>query len=126
MEEDTTLLQLSVRHEEATQVQARSITNFNHQLDILSTGVTAITSMTKLTLQSILQVKEILENIASQVALTHTTVRMMAVGRGLDPTKELPILLEDAHGIQIEITWVFSWTVSRPDPHFLPAYEPPS
>lgn len=104
-------------HREATEQQTQELEEVNQQLAVQGLESRSLFAAVKDALNGILEVKTMLVQVSQNVI----SLQLLAsnISRPLDPTKELPVIFEDALGRQIPIPpeWIESldWKV-RPCP----------
>ncbi|RYP69338.1 hypothetical protein DL771_006148 [Monosporascus sp. 5C6A] len=98
-------------HETIVKEQTQQLAGINQRLDTQEESRGMLLDIVGKTSNAIIQVKEMLVDVAEKVAYLHIMVSNAIYIRGLDPTKDLPIILEDALGISLPLpeNWLEDW-----------------
>ncbi len=104
-------------HEAAGNEHSQQLVNCFKRLDIQDQSQETLLATVKQAFGAIIEVKDILVSVAQNVVQVQVMVSNMACIRTLDPTKELPITLEDALGFHVPLPMEFfgnelDWEVS--------------
>lgn len=103
-------------NEQQTEKQLQRLDEVNQQLATQEKGSRNILAVAKDAVRGILEVKNLLIQLSQNVIDLQITASNSIFIRLLDPTRELPVVLEDALGRQLEIPaqWIdaLEWEVS--------------
>ncbi|KAK3349545.1 hypothetical protein B0T25DRAFT_482206 [Lasiosphaeria hispida] len=99
------------RNEVLASHQSGHITRIHKTLDTHGASLGSILCMTRSALHGIFQVKGMLVDLAENVVNLQVLVSNPTYLRPLDPTKDLPITLEDAFGYRLTLPeeWINDW-----------------
>ncbi|KAJ6789712.1 hypothetical protein PWT90_00576 [Aphanocladium album] len=97
------LQRLAEQHEKSIEPPAESLGLIKRQLDAIETTSRTSMSMIGDVLQGVLQIKNLVFSLSKTVVNLQIMASHTHCMRGLDPTKELPVILEDALGRPLEI-----------------------
>ena len=94
--------------------QAQQLRRIGHRLSGQEQASIGVLSITRDTHMALLQTKEMLGQVCQVVAYLQSVVMMQPLVRTLDPTRDMPVLFEDALGnvIPIPMPWIHNWSVS--------------
>jgi hypothetical protein len=108
---------LQAQHDMASQ-QTHELRAVNGQLVAHSGSIRDVLTTVKQSLASVVEIKETLAQIAGVVVSFQLSSSASMFSRSLDPTRELPVILEDALGRRLTIPaeWIerLEWRVSLP------------
>ncbi len=98
--------------------QAQELGQITKRLDSHESSSITILGQVKQAFGAIVQVQWMLGNVADRVVRLHDMLASSTYMRGLDPTKNLPVVFEDALGFQRELPmdWLEDWEVRTQDP----------
>jgi hypothetical protein len=108
---------LQAQHDVASQ-HTHELRAVNGQLAAHSGSIRDVLTTVKQSLASVVEIKETLAQIARVVVSFQVSSSASMFSRSLDPTRELPVILEDALGRRLTIPakWIecLTWRVSLP------------
>ncbi len=99
-----------------TRKQSEELTKIHQRLTVQERTGQTLLETAKQALSGIFQVKAILVDLAEKVIHLQVMVSNATYTRGPDPTKELPIILEDTLGscLTLPEDWIHDWEVRIP------------
>lgn len=107
-------------NEKRAAMQDEKLGQIQSRIGVTEQNSCTILTLARDTLRGMLAVKSLLDSISEGVANLQIAASNAAAIRSLDPTKGLPVVLEDALGRPLEIPaqWIdtLEWNVVRPVP----------
>lgn len=110
--------------------QIQKLGEVSRQLDVQEKGGRAILAVAKDAFRGIIEVKKLLAQVSQNVIDLQVVASNSICIRPLDPTRGVPVILEDALGRSLEIPaqWIdtLEWEVSHAEPDRLSVFSVPA